>query len=286
MARWDRLSRRGNVEDRRGMGRPAGMAVGGLGGVGLIIFLIISFLGGGGSGLDDLMNQIQQTEAPQQPNVQPEEFRGEDDYEVFVSTVLGSTDDTWEAIFQSWGMSYVLPKLVLFRGGATSACGAADSRVGPHYCPLDETIYIDETFFDELVSRFGAQGGDVAEAYVIAHEVGHHVQKRLGILEEVQRAQQASSQAEANDLSIRLELQADCFAGVWANTLRDAGIFLPGEIQLAMDAAAAVGDDRIQERVQGQVRPETWTHGSSEQRVEWFTRGWDTGDPSRCNTFD
>jgi uncharacterized protein len=287
MARWDRLNRRGNVEDRRGMGRPAGMAVGGLGGIGVIIFLVMTLLGGGGSGLDQLLNQLQETQAPQQPSAQPEEFRGEDDYEVFVSTVLGSTDGTWEAIFTSWNMTYVQPTLVLFREATTSACGNADSRVGPHYCPLDETIYIDETFFDELVSRFGAQGGDVAEAYVIAHEVGHHVQKRLGILEEVQRAQQAtSSQAEANDLSIRLELQADCFAGVWANTLRDAGVFLPGEIQQALDAAAAVGDDRIQERVQGQVSPETWTHGSSEQRVEWFTRGFETGDPSRCNTFD
>jgi predicted metalloprotease len=151
---------------------------------------------------------------------------------------------------------------------------------------LDETIYIDETFFDELVTRFGAEGGDVAEAYVIAHEVGHHVQKRLGVMDQVQTAQQqAGSQEEANDLSVRLELQADCLAGVWANSLRDIGVFLPGEIQEAIDAAAAVGDDRIQERVQGQVSPERWTHGSSAQRVEWFTRGFDTGDPSTCDTF-
>jgi uncharacterized protein len=287
VARWDRLNRRGNVEDRRGMGRPAGMAIGGLGGIGVVVYLLVTLLGGGGSGLDEMLNQLQQAQAPQQPSAQPEEFRGEDDYEVFVSTVLGSTDETWHAIFSTWNMTYVEPTLVLFRDATTSACGNADSRVGPHYCPLDETIYIDETFFDELVSRFGAQGGDVAEAYVIAHEVGHHVQKLLGILEEVQRAQQATaSQAEANDLSIRLELQADCFSGVWANSLRDAGVFLPGEIQQALDAAAAVGDDRIQEQVEGQVRPETWTHGSSEQRVEWFSLGFETGDPSQCNTFD
>jgi hypothetical protein len=261
------------------------MAIGGLGGAGLIVFLLITLLGGG-SGLDDVLGQFENAQAPGQPAVQPEEFQGEDDYEVFASTVLGSTDDTWKSVFQTSGLTYVEPSLVLFRDGTASACGAATSSVGPHYCPLDETIYIDETFFDELVTRFGAEGGDVAEAYVIAHEVGHHVQKRLGVMDQVQTAQQqAGSQEEANDLSVRLELQADCLAGVWANSLRDIGVFLPGEIQEAVDAAAAVGDDRIQERVQGQVSPERWTHGSSAQRVEWFTRGFDTGDPSTCDTF-
>lgn len=263
------------------------MAVGGLGGVGLIIVLLLTLFGGGGGGLDQILNQLQETQAPTQPGAQPDEFQGEDDYEVFASTVLGSTDETWDAIFTAWNMSYVQPTLVLFRNSTQSACGGASSAVGPHYCPLDETIYIDETFFDELTTRFGAQGGDVAEAYVLAHEVGHHVQKRLGIMEEVQRAQQAaSSQAEANDLSVRLELQADCFAGVWAYSIRDAGVFLPNEIQEAVDAAAAVGDDRIQEKVTGQVNPESWTHGSSEQRVAWFTRGWEQGDPSACNPFE
>jgi uncharacterized protein len=283
VARWDRIKSRGNVEDRRGMSR-SGIAVGGLGGVGLIIFLLVTLLGGG-SGLDDLVGQLDNVTAPQS-DAQPEQFEGEDDYEVFAATVLGSTDDTWNAIFDAAGLSYVEPTLVLFRDLTASACGNASSAVGPHYCPLDETIYIDETFFDELVARFGAQGGDVAEAYVISHEVGHHVQKRLGILEQVQSAQRsAGSQTEANELSVRLELQADCFAGVWAHSLRGAGVFLPGEIREAIDAAAAVGDDRIQEQVEGQVSPERWTHGSSEQRVEWFTRGFETGDPSRCDTF-
>ncbi|HUF15219.1 MAG TPA: neutral zinc metallopeptidase [Acidimicrobiia bacterium] len=283
LARWDRIRSKGNVEDRRGMSRP-GMAIGGLGGVGIIVVLLLNLLGGG-SGLDEIIGQLD-GQAPQQPGAQPEEFQGEDDYEVFASTVLGSTDDTWNAIFQTSGLTYVEPTLVLFRDVASSGCGGANSAVGPHYCPLDETIYIDETFFDELVSRFGAQGGDVAEAYVIAHEVGHHVQKRLGVMEEVQRAQQtAGSQTEANELSIMLELQADCFAGVWANSLREVGVFLPGEIQEAIDAAAAVGDDRIQEQVEGQISPERWTHGSSAQRVEWFTTGFETGDPSECNTF-
>jgi predicted metalloprotease len=265
------------------MGRP-GMAIGGLGGVGLIIVLLVTFLGGG-SGLEDVIGQLDPAGAPQSQE-QPAEFQGEDDYEVFAETVLGSTNDTWIEVFEGSGLQYLEPTLVLFRDGTQSACGGASSAVGPHYCPLDETIYIDETFFDELVSRFGAEGGDVAEAYVIAHEVGHHVQKRLGIMEEVQTAQRsAASEQEANELSIRLELQADCYAGVWAYTLRDAGVFLPNEIQEAIDAAAAVGDDRIQQAVQGQVSPENWTHGSSEQRVEWFTRGFENGDPSMCNTF-
>jgi len=283
VARWDRIRSRGDVQDRRGMGR-SGLAIGGLGGVGLIVYLLVSLLGGG-SGLEDVLGQLEG--APAAPSqTQPAEFQGEDDYEVFASTVLGSANDTWNAIFDTSGVSYVEPTLVLFRDATSSGCGTATSAVGPHYCPLDEAIYIDETFFDELVNRLGAEGGDVAEAYVIAHEVGHHVQKRLGVMEKVQQAQQsASTQEEANELSVRLELQADCFAGVWANSLRDSGVFLPGEINEAIDAAAAVGDDRIQERVEGQISPENWTHGSSAQRVEWFERGFDSGDPTTCDTF-
>jgi predicted metalloprotease len=282
VARWNRIGSRGNVQDRRGLARP-GMAIGGLGGVGVIVFLLITLLGGG-SGLDQVMGQLEA--AAPQTREQPAEFRGEDEYEVFVSTVLGSTDDTWRAVFASADLDYVEPTLVLFRDATNSGCGTATSAVGPHYCPLDETIYIDESFFDALVERFGAEGGDVAEAYVIAHEVGHHVQNRLGIMREVQSAQQsAETRAEANQLSVSLELQADCFAGVWANSLRDAGVFLPGEIEEAIDAAAAVGDDRIQQRVDGQVSPERWTHGSSAQRVEWFGLGFDTGDAAACDTF-
>ncbi len=264
--------------------RRSGVAIGGLGGVGLIVYLLVSFLGGG-SGIEDVLGQLEG--APASPSqTQPAEFQGEDDYEAFASTVLGSTNDTWNAIFDRSELSYVEPTLVLFRDATTSACGNPTSAVGPHYCPLDETIYIDETFFDELVNRLGATGGDVAEAYVIAHEVGHHVQKRLGVMEQVQQAQQsAGSQEEANELSVLLELQADCFAGIWANSLRDTGVFLPNEINEAIDAAAAVGDDRIQERVEGQISPERWTHGSSAQRVEWFTRGFENGDPTTCDTF-
>jgi predicted metalloprotease len=218
--------------------------------------------------------------------VQPEEFQGEDDYEVFASTVLGSNDKTWNEIFTANQLTYTPPNLVLFRTQTNSACGGANSQVGPHYCPLDETIYLDETFFDVLTERFGAEGGDVAEAYVIAHEVAHHVQNELNIMDEVQtRQQSAGSQEEANQYSVALELQADCFAGVWANSIKDLGVFLPGEINEAIDAAESVGDDRIQQAVQGRVSPESWTHGSSQQRKDWFNIGYETGDPSRCDTF-
>ena len=285
MARWNKLGTRGNVEDRRGVGRPAA-AVGGLGAIGVVIVMLMTLLGGGGEGLDEIVGQLQETQVPQQAAVQPEEFAGEDEYEVFASTVLGSTDETWGEIFVASNLTYAEPTLVLFRGSTQSACGGANSAVGPHYCPPDETIYLDETFFDEMTRSLGAQGGDVAEAYVIAHEVGHHIQNQIGVMDEVRNAQQASgSQEAANALSVQMELQADCFAGVWANTLRDSGVFLPKEIQEAIDAAASVGDDRIQQQVQGQISPEKWTHGSSAQRVEWFTRGFETGDPSQCDTF-
>lgn len=284
MARWGRLNTRGNVEDRRGMS-PRAATIGGIGGVGLVVFLLVSFLGGGSGEFGQVLDQLAQAQPAPASGVQPEEFQGADDYEVFVSTVLGSTDDLWAEIFTANDLVYVEPTLVLFRGSTSSACGGAVSAVGPHYCSPDETIYLDESFFDELQSRFGAQGGDVAEAYVIAHEVGHHVQNRLGIMDDMRQAQSGVSTTEANALSVSLELQADCFAGVWANSIRDAGVFLPGEIQEAIDAAAAVGDDRIQQSMQGQVRPENWTHGSSEQRVQWFTTGFDSGDPSKCDTF-
>jgi predicted metalloprotease len=284
MARWDRIRARGNVQDRRGMGTGAKVG-GGVGGFGIIAVLLLLLFGGGGN-LDDMVNQLDNAQAEPQTQVQAEEFEGQDDYEVFASTVLGSTDEVWKEIFTANDLSYREPTLVLFRDQTSSGCGGANSQVGPHYCPNDETIYLDETFFEVLTTRFGAEGGDVAEAYVIAHEVGHHVQKVLGIMGEVQSRQQgASSQSEANQWSVLLELQADCFAGVWANSLRDQNVFLPGEIEEAIDAAAAVGDDRIQETIQGRVTPENWTHGSSAQRVQWFNTGYDTGDPSQCDTF-
>jgi predicted metalloprotease len=205
----------------------------------------------------------------------------------FVSLVLGDTEVTWNNIFDDEGMGdYREPTLVLFTGAVDSGCGYAQSALGPFYCPIDERVYIDLSFYRDLRERFGAPG-DFAQAYVIAHEVGHHVQNQLGIMDEVQRAQQASSQAEANSLSVMLELQADCFAGVWgyhAEEVRD--VLEQGDVEEGLNAASAIGDDRLQMQTQGQVTPDSFTHGSSAQRVSWFQTGLNSGDINSCNTFE
>ncbi len=282
MVKWRRLERSSNVQDRRGRG-PA--VAGGVGGLGLIGLLLVLFLGGGeGSGLEDILGQLQQaqpvnTVAQTLPNTPPDE-----DAE-FVSAILGTTETLWQEIFASADLTYEPADLVLFTGSTTSACGGATSAVGPHYCSLDQTIYIDLSFFEQLQQRFGAQGGDFAEAYVIAHEVAHHVQNLIGVSDQV-RQLSAQDPSRRNELSISLELQADCYAGVWANSLfQRENVLEPGDIEEGLDAAAAVGDDRIQESVTGRIDPESWTHGSSEQRVQWFTTGYETGDPNACNTF-
>ena len=275
MAYWDKLTGRGGVEDRRGQAAVIG---GGLGVAGIVVSLLYSFLSGTPIDINQILTELQ-TAQTSQSNLTPKDFDGADAYEVFTSTVLGSTTDVWRGIFAQSGKTYPEPRLVLFRSATESSCGVATSDVGPHYCPADSTIYIDETFFIELQQRFNAKGGDVAEAYVIAHEVGHHVQNELGIMAQIQQ------QGNTNEQSIQLELQADCFAGIWAHSVSNLGVFEPGEITEALDAAAAVGDDRIQQSIQGQVTPETWTHGSSEQRVEWFTKGFETGNPQTCDTF-
>lgn len=273
MADWSKIGSRGNVEDRRAMG-PA--AFGGLGIGGLVLLVVFNLLGGASP--EDLLYQLENIPIEPQQNINKQEFEGEDNYEVFASKVLGSNNGMWANLFSRMGRTYTEPKLVLFRGATESRCGNASSQVGPHYCPNDNTIYLDETFFDELTTRFGAKGGDVAEAYVISHEVAHHVQNELGIMEEVHAS-------NSNEQAIKLELQADCFAGLWANSIKEQGIFEPGEIHEAIDAAAAVGDDRIQERATGYVNPETWTHGSSEQRVAWFDTGYNSGSLAQCDTF-
>ncbi len=264
-----------------------GIALTGVGG--LILFLAFAFLGGGtgenGSVLEQILGQVanQQTS---QTSEQPAEFQGGDQYETFTSKVLGSNNDTWQGIFAAQQRNYTSPKLVLFRQATQSACGYASSAVGPHYCPYDQTIYMDETFFDELQQRFGGSSGDVAQAYVISHEVGHHVQNLSGTMEQVQAAQQENPEV-ANDLSVRLELQADCYAGIWARSISQLGVFENDqEIKEALSAAAAVGDDHVQETTQGRSNPETWTHGSSAQRVKWFTTGYNTGQAASCNTFE
>jgi predicted metalloprotease len=204
----------------------------------------------------------------------------------FAGVVLADTEDTWKALFQREGVTYREPTLVLFSGMVESACGMNSAAVGPFYCPPDQQVYIDLSFFDDLAQRFGAPG-DFAQAYVIAHEVGHHVQNLLGISDQVRQRQQASgSQADVNALSVRLELQADCLAGVWGHHGIRNGLVESGDLEEGMRAAAAIGDDRLQAQAQGRVVPESFTHGSSEQRVAWFHKGIESGDPDACSTFE
>lgn len=268
MANWENLNTRGEVDDRRGM---TTVAAGGIGLAGIALVVILNLLGGGD--IDSTLNQLQNVLQEQIQTQNSEEFAGNDSYEVFASTVLGSANDMWKEVFAEQNKIYTAPKLILFRSATQSGCGIASSEVGPHYCPLDNSIYLDETFFNELETRLGAKGGDVAEAYVIAHEVGHHAQNLLGRL----------NSSNTNEDSVRIELQADCYAGLWANYIKDKNVFEVNEINEAIDAAEAVGDDRIQSKTQGQINPETWTHGSSAQRVQWFNTGYDTGSFSQCN---
>jgi hypothetical protein len=285
-----------DIEDRRGSpGRRPGIAIGaGGGGIAVIVLLLLAALGGGG-GLGDLGPILERlappTSASQADNPLDPAEDPQADLADFMSVVLDDVQNLWTEIFTSSGQNYERAKLVLFTGFTESGCGGADARVGPHYCPLDRNIYLDLGFFEELQTRFGASG-DLAPAYVLAHEVAHHVQNLLGINEQVRRLQQENPD-QTNRLSVAMELQADCFAGVWASTVfvgqLETGENLalePGEINEALEAAAAVGDDRIQEAATGRVDPESFTHGSSEQRASWFTTGYETGDPARCDTFE
>ncbi len=208
----------------------------------------------------------------------------EDRDKKFVSVVLADTEDTWSRIFTASGRRYELPKLVLFTDETPTACGYGSAAVGPFYCPLDQRVYLDLGFFDELSRRFGAPG-EFARAYVVAHEIGHHVQQQLGVADKVDTLRRRGSQELSNQLSVRLELQADCYAGVWGNQGARKGLLEPGDAEAGLRAAAAIGDDRLQRMSTGMVQPESWTHGSSQQRVEWLRRGLQSGDPGACNTF-
>lgn len=283
--RWRKLERSQNVQDRRGS--RAGAVAGGVGGLGIIGVLLALFLGGGsGGGLGEALQGLGDGAAPAPSQEQPPEYQGLDEVEEFVSAILGSTEVVWTEVFSSSGRTYQPAQLVLFTGSTQSGCGGANTQVGPHYCPLDKTIYIDRDFYGELERRFGSTGGDFAEAYVMAHEVAHHVQNELGIMDQVRSAQQ-SDPGQANDYSVALELQADCLAGVWANSIFQQGDVLErGDIEEALNAAASVGDDRIQEATTGRVNPENWTHGSSQQRVDWFNAGYQSGDANDCDTFN
>jgi predicted metalloprotease len=278
--KWRTSRRSDNVEDRRGMG--TGMRIGGgLGVGGLLLVLLVSFLTGADplqllGGLQQV--GVNQVDTGARGGAPPED----DEHANFVRAVLGDTEAVWGAVFQQAGRSYQEPRLVLFSGEVSSACGFQSAAVGPFYCPGDGQVYIDLAFYRELGQRFGASG-DFAEAYVIAHEIGHHVQNLLGISSQVDELRRRSDEAQANALSVRQELQADCYAGVWAHHTQ-----IPleaGDVEEGLTAAAAIGDDRIQKQTRGYVVPESFTHGSSAQRVEWFRRGMSAGDLRSCDTF-
>jgi predicted metalloprotease len=271
------------IEDRRGM--PVGRGVAG-GGIGLIVIILLALV----FGVDPSL-LLQGGPAPgmapdaPQPRVETRAPSREDKMADFIAAVLGSTEDTWTEIFARSGRTYRKPTLVLFSGAVQSACGFAQAAVGPFYCPADQKLYIDLAFYRDLQDRFRAPG-DFAQAYVIAHEVGHHVQNLLGIAGKVQAAQSRAGQRGAAALSVRMELQADCLAGIWAaHANRSKRILEPGDVEEGLNAAAAIGDDRIQMASRGYVSPESFTHGSSQQRVRWFRRGLETSDLKACDTF-
>lgn len=276
--RWRGERQSSNIEDRRGMSAGK-VAVGG--GLGTILLLIIALIFGADP--RQLLEQLP-SETPSEVQSSRPLNPEEEELKQFVSVVLAKSEDVWHNLFQQNGRQYREPTLVLFTDQVQSACGRAGAAVGPFYCPGDEKVYIDLSFYEELRRRFNAPG-DFAQAYVIAHEVGHHVQNLLGISGQVDEMQRRVSQAEANQLSVRLELQADFFAGVFARYVKDQGVLEPGDIEEALTAASAIGDDRIQRQTTGYVVPDSFTHGSSEQRLRWFKRGYDSGDIRQGDTF-
>ena len=281
--RWQMGRRSDNIEDQRGMPVGRGAVVGG--GIGTVVLVLLALyfgvdpsviLQGADPGDSRSVSSVQQQQrAP----------AGDEPLKDFVSVILADTEDTWGELFQRMGRQYQRPHLVLFSGAVQSACGFAEAAVGPFYCPGDRKLYIDLSFYRDLRDKLGPPG-DFAQAYVIAHEVGHHVQNLLGIAERIQAAQGKRGRTEANALQVRMELQADCLAGVWANNAQRARNLLEsGDIEEGLNAASAIGDDRLQRQAQGRVVPESFTHGSSAQRVRWFKRGIDGGDPGQCDTF-
>lgn len=276
--RWREGRQSDNVEDRRGMGGK-GLAVGGIGSV---VVLVIAFL----LGVDPsrLLSGGDSSPAPGTQATRPVNPE-EDELKAFSSSVLANTEDAWAEVFRRNGQQYRPPKLVLFTGRVQSPCGTSTSAVGPFYCPGDQKVYIDLSFYRELKSRFRAPG-DFAQAYVIAHEVGHHIQNLLGTMDKVDSVRGRTSEREANDLSVRLELQADCYAGVWAQYAQKKGDLEAGDIEEALNAATAIGDDRLQKESQGYVVPDSFTHGTSAQRMRWFRRGLETGDIRQCDSFN
>ena len=281
--RWEGQRESDNVEDRRGMGPARVGGVGGLGLGGIVLVLAVSYFTGiNPLTLINMLNGVQsipESSAPSEPAPigSPDDKLGK-----FAAVVLADTETTWRQLL---GSRYEDPRLVLFTGAVQSACGTTSSAVGPFYCPRDHKVYLDLSFFNEMSHRLGAPG-DFAQAYVIAHEVGHHVQNLMGVAAKVTRLQRQASEREGNTLSVRMELQADCLAGVWGHhAKRERNLIEPGDFEEGLRAASAIGDDQLQKQSRGYVQPESWTHGSSEQRMRWLRKGLETGDPSACDTF-
>ena len=279
--RFDNSRESSNVEDRRGGG--GGLPIGGKGiGIGTIVLALVAMYFGVDPSV--VLNQAVESPAPRASSRQAAP-PANDAESKFIRHVLGETEDTWQQIFRQNGKQYVEPTLVLFTGSTRTACGVGQAAMGPFYCPADQKVYIDLAFYQELKTRFKAPG-DFAQAYVIAHEVGHHVQNLLGISDKVQAARQRAGEREANNLSVRLELQADCLAGVWAKNADAArGILEAGDVEEALRAATAIGDDTLQKQAQGYAVPDSFTHGSADQRTRWFRRGMESGQLAACNTF-
>ncbi|NDL65410.1 KPN_02809 family neutral zinc metallopeptidase [Acerihabitans arboris] len=278
--RWQGRRESDNVEDRRNSASGGGMRIPLRGKTGVVIFIVVIVAGYYGIDLTPLFNGGQSVQQSSPQRVSP----NGDEAAKFTSVILATTEDTWKEIFQRTGNTYAPPKLVMYRGAMQTGCGTGQSVMGPFYCPADRSVYIDLSFYDELKNKLGA-GGDFAQGYVIAHEVGHHVQNLLGTERKVRQMQQGATQQQVNQLSVKMELQADCYAGVWGNAMQKQQILEPGDLQEALDAATAIGDDRLQQRGQGRVVPDSFTHGTSQQRYTWFKRGFDTGDMNQCDTF-
>jgi predicted metalloprotease len=280
--RWRSRKTSRNVEDRRGQRMRPGMAGGGIGAI-VIVLLALYF----GVDPQPFLQVMQETAAPtNQPGSELQVDAQNDPLAEFVSVVLADTEDTWNVLFRQLGRQYEEPRLVLFTGMTQSSCGLGQAAMGPFYCPADKKVYIDLSFYRDLRDRFRAPG-DFAQAYVIAHEVGHHVQNLLGISGQVQQLRQRATRSESNALSVRLELQADCLAGIWAHEAdRLRSVLEQGDVEEGLNAASAIGDDRLQRQSQGRVSPDSFTHGSSAQRVQWFRQGLGSGDLESCDTFN
>jgi len=277
--RWQDRRESNNVEDRRQQGGGGGIPIGGKGR--LILLVVVMVAGYYGVDLSPLLSEPTTQSQPQRQEMsQP----AKDPLARFTSVMLASTEDAWGEIFQQSGSRYQAPKLVLYRGATRTGCGQGQSVMGPFYCPADRTVYIDLSFYQEMRDKLGADG-DFAQGYVVAHEVGHHVQNLLGIERKMREQQQGLSRAEQNKLSVKLELQADCFAGVWGHYMEREQVLEHGDLEEALNAAQAIGDDRLQQQSQGRVIPDSFTHGSSAQRYAWFKRGFDSGKPASCDTF-